>query len=107
MPDIANYEEEDEWMGACVPAMIDEGREQDQAVAACMSMWREKNFGAVELPMLLTKAEQMKDGRIRWQARANTGEWDLERERYSVKVPAAGLTQVYSSGGTEIYRLAA
>jgi len=34
--------------------------------------------------MLLTKAERMKDGRTRWQARANTGEWDLERERFDV-----------------------
>jgi len=40
--------------------------------------------GAVELPMLLTKAERMNDGRIRWQARANTGEWDLEHERFDV-----------------------
>ncbi len=30
-----------------------------------------------------------------------------ERERYSVNIPAAGLTQVYSAHGTEIYRLAA
>jgi YYY domain-containing protein len=32
---------------------------------------------------------------------------DLERGRYSVNVPDAGLTQVYSAGGTEIYRLTA
>jgi YYY domain-containing protein len=31
---------------------------------------------------------------------------DLERERYSVRIPATGLTQVYSVQGTEIYRLA-
>jgi YYY domain-containing protein len=29
---------------------------------------------------------------------------DLERERYSVNIPAAGLAQVYSALGTEIYR---
>jgi uncharacterized membrane protein len=29
-----------------------------------------------------------------------------ERERYSVKLPETGLTLVYSSHGTEIYRLA-
>jgi uncharacterized membrane protein len=32
---------------------------------------------------------------------------DPERERYSVNIPATGLTQVYSAHGTEIYRLAA
>ncbi len=31
---------------------------------------------------------------------------DLERDRYSVNVPDAGLTEVYSAGGTNIYRLA-
>ncbi len=43
MPDVASYDNESDWMAACVPAMIDEGREQDQAVAACLSMWREKS----------------------------------------------------------------
>lgn len=32
---------------------------------------------------------------------------DSERERYTVTIPSAGLTQVYSAHGTEIYRLAA
>jgi len=80
MPDPNAYDNEDDWMAACVPKHMDEGQAQDQAVAACLSQWREKSM--VELPMLLTKAEQMKDGRIRWQARANTGEWDLEHERF-------------------------
>jgi len=45
MPDPKNYESEDDWMGACVPRMIDEGKKQDQAVAACMNMWRNKERG--------------------------------------------------------------
>jgi uncharacterized membrane protein len=32
---------------------------------------------------------------------------DPERERYSVNIPPAGLAQVYSAHGTEVYRLAA
>lgn len=32
---------------------------------------------------------------------------DMERERYSVNIPDAGLTQIYSASGTEIYRLTA
>jgi len=42
MPDPNDYEKEDDWMAACVPMRIDEGDEQDQAVAACMNMWRGK-----------------------------------------------------------------
>jgi len=84
MPDPSTFETEDDWMEACIPKVLDDGsaKDQDQAIAMCMQMWKDKSLGAVELPMLLTKAEQMKDGRIRWQARANTGEWDLERERF-------------------------
>ena len=32
-------ESENDYMGRCVPAMLDEGKEQDQAVAMCMSMY--------------------------------------------------------------------
>ena len=32
-------ESESDFMGRCVPAMLDEGREQDQAVAMCLSMF--------------------------------------------------------------------
>lgn len=71
-------------MEACMSAAMDEGKEQKQAAAMCGQMWKDKASKAVELPMLLTKAERMKDGRVRWQARANTGEWDLERERFDV-----------------------
>jgi YYY domain-containing protein len=31
---------------------------------------------------------------------------DMERERYAVKLPETGLTEVYSARGTEVYRLA-
>jgi len=87
MPDLSNYDNEKDWMEACVPTRIDEGDEQDQAVAACLNMWRERDKAAhkgeaLEFDMLLTKAEKMADGRTRWQARANTGQWDLERERF-------------------------
>jgi HK97 family phage major capsid protein/HK97 family phage prohead protease len=42
MPDPANYADESAFMADCVPMMIDEGKPQDQAVAACSSMWRDK-----------------------------------------------------------------
>lgn len=43
MPDPSNYDDHDSWMAACVPVLIDEGREQDQAVAICSSMWSNKS----------------------------------------------------------------
>jgi hypothetical protein len=42
MPEPDSYENEEEFMGVCVPKMIKEGKAQDQAVAACMSMWKNK-----------------------------------------------------------------
>lgn len=43
MPNPSEYDNENEWMSACVPTRIDEGDEQDQAVAACLGMWRDKD----------------------------------------------------------------
>ena len=83
MPNVKEYDNEKDWMADCVPARIDEGDEQKQAVAVCLDIWRRKDEAkALEFDMLLTKAEKMADGRTRWQARANTGEWDLEHERF-------------------------
>jgi hypothetical protein len=41
MPEPSNYDNQKDWMAACVPARIDEGNEQEQAVAACLNIWRE------------------------------------------------------------------
>lgn len=43
MPNPKDYDNEKDWMAACVPMRIEEGNDQDQAVAACMSMWRDRN----------------------------------------------------------------
>jgi len=42
MPNPNDYETQDDFMSACVPERVAEGDERDQAVAACMSMWRDK-----------------------------------------------------------------
>lgn len=39
MPDPSKYDTEDEWMAACVPAVMDEGKTHEQAVGQCMGMW--------------------------------------------------------------------
>jgi hypothetical protein len=44
MPKVGDYDNEKDWMSACVPKMMsDKGMENDQAVAACMNMWRERD----------------------------------------------------------------
>jgi hypothetical protein len=42
MPDVSDYDDQTSWMRDCVSEMMDEGREQDQAVAACLNMWRNR-----------------------------------------------------------------
>jgi len=42
MPDPSNYDNQSDWMSACVPAVMDEGRTNEQAVAQCISMWDNK-----------------------------------------------------------------
>ena len=42
MPKPTEYENESDWMAVCVPKLKGEGKEQEQAVATCMSMWKER-----------------------------------------------------------------
>ena len=36
-------QDESNWMSRCIPYVINEGRSQDQAVAICASIWRNRN----------------------------------------------------------------
>jgi len=47
MPNPADYDNQKDWMAACVPTRKEEGEAQDQAVAVCLSMWR-KHTGQPE-----------------------------------------------------------
>lgn len=68
-------------MGRCIPIVLEDGTadDQDHAVAVCSQMWRDR---AKMLVMKVTKVQQLDNGRTRWQARANTGEFDLLQERF-------------------------
>ena len=61
-------ESEDDFMGRCIPAMVEEGREQEQAVAMCASMF----------------------------AQATEGEDEEKRKRRRRKIPAAGTGAVHA-----------
>jgi hypothetical protein len=42
MPNPKKYDNQSDWMAACVPTRKREGDKQEQAVAVCLSMWRNK-----------------------------------------------------------------
>lgn len=43
MPTPRDNETRKQWMKRCVPVLIEEGNEQDQAVAVCSNIWRNRN----------------------------------------------------------------
>jgi len=50
MPEVQAGESEEDFMGRCVPQVLDDGtaKDQDQAVAICLSMWRGRSEKEVE-----------------------------------------------------------
>jgi HK97 family phage major capsid protein len=42
MPDISEFENQDDWMAVCVPMAMQEGMENDAAMSKCMGMWNER-----------------------------------------------------------------
>lgn len=47
MPTVKPNESEKEWMSRCVPAVLAEGKKQDQAVAQCLNMYRNRGKDAL------------------------------------------------------------
>jgi len=82
MPTPRPDETQSDFVSRCIPDVLADGTadDQKQAVAICYSMWREDK--AKSLVMKVTKVQKLQNGRIRWQARANTGEFDLVQERF-------------------------
>lgn len=65
MPNPSDYDNMDDFMGACVPMRVQEGDEQDQAVAVCMSMWSEKMSAKYKQPAF-------------WSTVKAVGDWELD-----------------------------
>lgn len=64
MPDPMDFDNKNDFMAACVPMMVNEGRKQDQAVAACSNMWSMKGDALrYRLSLVTVKA---------------VGDWELE-----------------------------
>lgn len=44
MPDVGRYKDKKNWMADCMHQTLKvEGKKQDQAVAICLNMWRNRN----------------------------------------------------------------
>lgn len=53
MPKVGDYDNEKDWMSACVPKMMkDKEMDQDQAVAACMNMWKEHSASSNHMSLV-------------------------------------------------------
>jgi len=42
MPTPGAGESHEHWMSRCIPVLINEGKDQDQAIAVCQSLWESK-----------------------------------------------------------------
>lgn len=83
MPKPKEGETQKEFVSRCIPMVMDEGTAKDdkQAVAICYSMWREHMKGK-SLSLSVTLKTDPTNGRIRWKAIANSGEFDQQGDRF-------------------------
>ena len=79
-------ESQKDYVSRCIETVMGDGTTEDnkQAAAICYSTWREhQNAGkSLALSALITRAERQRDGRVRWRARANSGDYDQQDERF-------------------------
>jgi hypothetical protein len=85
MPNPNNFDDKTEFMKVCVPMMVDEGREQDQAVAACSSMWDERGAMHAGKQVTTTTYTIGKDGTVTVATSSGpavavkaVGDWELD-----------------------------
>jgi hypothetical protein len=75
-------EELQDKMERCVQKVMADGKEKENAIAICFDAVVGKGKGAVGFTMKMTKTQTLQNGRVRWSARANTGEFDLVQDRF-------------------------
>lgn len=69
-------------MDRCVESVMEkEGVDKEKAIKLCYSSIKGKEK-SIALPGIITKAQRMQDGRVRWRARVNSGRFDQEGERF-------------------------
>lgn len=60
MPTPNKNESQKHFISRCVPILVDEGKGQDQAVAICYSLWKNRNKKSKGESLLEDTAEEMK-----------------------------------------------
>jgi len=93
---LAKADAHTDWMNECVPELMDSGKEQDVAVAACLNIWRDAweeshPDGAVD-----PGPPRPEDKAIRARARGMLKEWD---ESKHPRVPAGSPDGGQFGGG--------
>jgi hypothetical protein len=74
-----------EAMDRCVKnVMAKQDVDKERAIAICHSTIVGKPGKSVVLNGVITKAKRQRDGRVKWRARVNSGEFDQEGERFDV-----------------------
>lgn len=48
MPDPTKYQSQEEWMKVCVPTVMGEGKDNNQAIAQCNQMWQSTQTGELK-----------------------------------------------------------
>ena len=43
MPKPSKKETKEQWLKRCIPVLIGEGKDKDQAIAVCMSQWENRS----------------------------------------------------------------
>lgn len=71
-------ESEEEFLNRCIPAMLEEGKEQDQAVAMCYSMYENMSYDTGALPVYV---DEIPDKKRKFAEEYSTIEEAVERSK--------------------------
>lgn len=70
-------------MERCVNDVMEkQGKDKSAAIAICHRSIVGEKEKSIALSGVITKAQRMSDGRVKWRARVNSGEFDQEGERF-------------------------
>jgi len=82
-PKPEENETQEEFIGRCIPIMIDEGKPEDQAAAICHSLWENRNKttekGMTEQTLIFSKSKFTKEEAISW-AKSHDFKYNSVRE---------------------------
>lgn len=110
MPNPAEFTNQDEWMKVCVPRLMDEGKDNSQAVGACVGMWNDKTDAAKFRVLTLGAVKAVGDWEldvlaVPFGSRDSDGQWfddqtDIMHETFST--PLAIYQHGIKQGGKEL-----